>query len=60
MEKEVPISHTEEVFEPKISKNGSRYDRRVYIEVAKTIFELYTRVIGQRKVTNGQINKSFA
>ncbi len=48
------------MFRPKLSKNGYRYDRRVFTEIMKSILELYTRVIGKCKVTNGQINKSFA
>lgn len=48
------------LFGPKFSKNGYRFDKRVSIEIVKSILELYTRVTRKCKVTNGQINKSFA
>jgi hypothetical protein len=53
----VPSSQIKEVFGPKVSKNGYRYDIKVIVDVANKILELYTRVIGKSKVTNGHINK---
>ncbi len=53
IEKEMPTSQIEEVFGPKFSKNGYRYDKRVFAKVVKMILELYTRVVGECKVTNG-------
>ncbi len=60
IQKDVPTSQIEEVFGPKISKNGYRYDKKVYAPVVQSIFELYKKVTGKHKVTNGQINKGFA
>jgi len=54
------MSWIEEVFGSKISKNGYKYDRKVFTQVAKNIFELYRKVTRKHKVTNGQINKTFA
>jgi hypothetical protein len=51
--KDVPTSRIEEVFGPKILKNGYIYDRKVSTQLAQRIFELYKRVIGKHKVTNG-------
>ncbi len=48
------------MFGSKFSKNGYRYDKKVSIEIAKSILKLYTRVTRKCKVINGQINKSFA
>ncbi len=48
------------MFGPKFSKNGYRYDRKISTKVPKSILKLYTRVTRKCKVTNGQINKSFA
>jgi hypothetical protein len=59
MDEKVSIHQIEEVFGPKVSKNGYRYDKNVSVEVAKSILELYKRVTRKQKVTNGQINKSF-
>jgi hypothetical protein len=36
------------------------YDKKVNVEVAESILKLYKRVTKKQKVTNGQINKSFA
>ncbi len=58
--KDVPTSHIEEVFGPKFSKNGYRYDKIVFVLVAQSILKLYRRVMEKHKVTNGQINKGFA
>ncbi len=59
-EKDVPISQIEEIFGPKFSKNGHRYDRKVSTLVVHNIFELYKSVTRKHKVTNGQINEGFA
>jgi hypothetical protein len=59
-EKDVPTFQIEEVFGPKISKNGSKYDNNFFAPVAHNILELYKRVTGRHKATNGQINKGFA
>jgi hypothetical protein len=56
----VPSSQIEEMFGPKVSENGYRYDRKVPPNIAKCILELYTRVTRKQKETNGQINKTFA
>jgi hypothetical protein len=56
----VPTHQIKEVFGPKVSKNGYKYDKKVSVEVAKSILELFKRVTRKQKVTNGQINKSFA
>jgi hypothetical protein len=45
----VLTSQIEEVFGPKISKNGYKYDRKVYTQVAHSILELYKRVTGSTK-----------
>jgi 3-oxoacyl-[acyl-carrier-protein] synthase III len=58
--RDVPTSQIEKVFGPKISKNGYRYGRKVFTQVVQSIFELYKRVMGKHKMTNGQINKAFA
>jgi hypothetical protein len=50
---DVPTSQIEEVFGPKISKNGYRYDRKVFIQVAQSIFELFKRVTRKHKMKNG-------
>ncbi len=57
---EVPTYQIEEVFGPNVSKNGYKYDKKVNVEVAESILKLYKRVTRKQKVTNGQINKSFA
>ncbi len=44
IETKVPTSQIEEVFRPKVSKNGYRYDRKIPPNIAKGILELYTRV----------------
>lgn len=59
-EKDVPTFQIEEVFRPKFSKNGSRYDRKFFAPVVHNIFELYRRVTGRHKAINGHINKGFA
>ncbi len=60
VEKDVPTFQIEEVFGPKVSKNGYKYDKKVFAPMAQSIFELYKRVTWKHKVTNGQNNKSFA
>jgi hypothetical protein len=45
----VPV---EEMFGPKVSKNGYRYDRKVLPNIAKGIQELYTRVIRNKRQTD--------
>jgi hypothetical protein len=42
----VPI---EEMFGPKVSNNGYRYDRKVPPKIAKGIQELYTKVIRNKR-----------
>jgi hypothetical protein len=58
-EKDVPSYQIEDVFGLKVSKNGYRYDKKVFAHVVNAILELYTRVTRKHKVINGQINKSF-
>ncbi len=58
--KDVPMLHIKEVFGPKISKNGYRYDTKVFAPMVQSIFELYRKVTRKHKVTNGQVNKGFA
>jgi hypothetical protein len=57
--KNVPSSQIKKVFGPKVSKNGYRYDKKVHVDIAKNIFESYTKVTRKSKVINGQINNSL-
>jgi hypothetical protein len=60
IDEEVPTHQIEEVFGPKVSKNSYMYEKKVNVEVSESILKLYKRVTRKQKVTNGQINKSFA
>ncbi|CAM6085331.1 unnamed protein product [Calypogeia fissa] len=54
------VEQIEDLFGPKVSKNGYRYDRKPEPEIVGKILELYKRVIGKTKVLNNQINLAFA
>ncbi len=57
--KDAPFPQIKDMSRPKVFLNGYRYDRKIHVHVANAILELYTKVIGKHKVTNGHINKSF-
>ncbi|CAM6089361.1 unnamed protein product [Calypogeia fissa] len=57
---DISVEQIEDLFGPKVSKNGYRYDRKPEPEIVGKILELYKRVTGKTTVLNNQINLAFA
>ncbi|CAM6129054.1 unnamed protein product [Calypogeia fissa] len=57
---DISMAQIEEVFGPKFSKSGYRYDRKPEPNVVASIEELYQRVTGRSKVVNFTINQCFS